>query len=266
MDPFAPGAGRPQGFGGGIGGRGPLDDQGDDRLEPVERQPDGGGVAGDALDDRLQVVEQQVLEAQPLLVVEIGPGQHGADVAVEVGDGAGERLELEEHGGDRLGHAGRVVGGNLGRRHQGQRREPVGDRGQQLPGHLPGATGRGQHLLDLTMHPHTQARGRVAGRLALVLGDGGDPHLTGAGQQVAVLFEVAQPLVDDLDGQVEASVSEVVRRPLGQQGADEQPHDGDVAAGLRRRRVGVQPESLHLRRFGRHASQFGGGVRQHTTV
>ena len=80
-------------------------------MEGVESDANGAGVASDGIDDRLEVVEQEALEPQPFVVVEVGAGEHRADVRVEVGDRSGERAELQEHGGDRLGQLGRVHGG-----------------------------------------------------------------------------------------------------------------------------------------------------------
>ncbi len=115
FEAFTSRAGRPQRLQSRVGVAGPLDYQRDARLQTVERQPDDGRMARDALNDRLQVVEQEMLEPEPLVVVEVRAGQHRADVAVEVRDRAGERLELEEYGGHGLGHARRIRGSQLGR-------------------------------------------------------------------------------------------------------------------------------------------------------
>ena len=108
----------------------------------------------------------------------------------------------------------------------------MGHRGEQLTRDLAGAARRGKHLLDLAVHPDTEAGGRVASRLALVLRDRRDPHFTGARQEVAASLEVAQPLVDDVERQVDAPLDEIVRRPLSEQRAHEEAHDRDVARRL----------------------------------
>ena len=201
--------------------------------QPVEGGADRGGVAADGLDDRLEVVEQQVLEAEPLVVVEIGPGEHRTDVGVEVGDGGGERLVLQEHGGRRLQQLARVGRGETVRSEGGELDEAVGHGGEQLPRHLACAAGGGEHLLDLTMDADAERRRRVARGLPLVLGDRGDPDLPRADEEVAVGLQVAQALLEGLGREVDAPLDEIVRRPLGEQGAGEQAHDADVVRRLR---------------------------------
>ena len=191
---------------------------------------DRDGVASDRLDDGLQVVEQEVLEPEPLVVVEIGPSEHRADVRVEVGDCRGERLVLQEHRRRRLEELGRRCRGDALGTELGERGEAVGDGGEQLARDLARAPGGAEHLLDLAVHPHAERGRRVAGGLALVLGDRRDANLPGTGEQVAVLLEVAQPLLDHLYRQVDAALGDIVGRPLGEQRPGEQPHDRHVVA------------------------------------
>ena len=203
-------------------------------------------MASDGIDDGLEVVEQEAFEPQPFVVVEVGAGEHRADVRVEVGDRRGERAELQEHGGHHLGQLGGVLGGDPVGAEPGEGGEAVGDGGEQLAGDLAGPTGGGEDLLDLPVDAHPEGGGRIAGGLALVVGDRRDPHLTRADEQVAVGLQVAQALLDDVDLQADAALSDVLRRPLGQQSAGEQAHDRHVLRRLAGGGVGVQPEPVEL--------------------
>ncbi len=212
-----------------------------------------------------------MLEPEPLLVVEVGPGKHRADVAVEVGHRAGEGGELEEHGGHGFGHPRWIGGGELIRRHGGQGRELVGHGGEELARHLTRSAGRRQHRFDLAVYAHAQAGSGIAGGLALILGDRRDPDLARAGQQVTVLLQEAEPLVDHRRRQIDAPLHEIVCRPFGQQRSSEQAHDLDVATRFRRRGVGIkaQPfdfDRLAFNRLGRHRRQLCRGSETLTSV
>ena len=145
-----------------------------------------------------------------------------------------------------------------------QGRETVGDRGEQFAGDLPRPAGGGEDLLDLPVDAHAEGGGRIAGGLALVLGDRRDPHLTRADEQVAVGLQVAQALLDDVDRQADAAFGDVLRRPLGQQGAGEQAHDRHVLRRLAGGGIGVQPEPVELGRrvSDVHRDDSGKGVSQ----
>ena len=68
------------------------------------------------------------------------------------------------------------------------------------------------------MQPRPECRDGVAGRLALIVGDGRDPDLAGTDEEVAVIGQITAAGLDDLHRQVEARVHEVLGRPLGQKG------------------------------------------------
>lgn len=60
-------------------------------------------VAPDALDNALQVVEEEALEASPLVAVEVAAGQDRSDIGVKVRDRGRKLMELAENGGDGAG-------------------------------------------------------------------------------------------------------------------------------------------------------------------
>ncbi len=81
-------------------------------------------------------------------------------------------MELPEDGRDGASQG-------LGLRARIEPGQPLGDQGQELPGDLPGSPSHGEEGRHFAVQPGTECRNGIPGRLALVLGDGRDPHLAG---------------------------------------------------------------------------------------
>jgi len=227
-----------------------LQQAGEVRPQPVQRRRDPWRTEGHVLGDGLDVIEQQLLEALVFGGVQVVPGQHLAQVGVEVPYGVGELRELYEKGADAFQRVLRLSAARPDHRLD-EIPQPAFDERQQFAADLTRRVRTRENLVGVPLDALAQLRELVAGPRPLVLGDAGRLDRMRTRKEVAPLDQLIQPCGERFG---------VQRRPwpvgggeplpyvrygqVGQQGPAEDPHDRHVLQPLGRAQIGVRRQPL----------------------